>query len=184
MAGSSKLTAKHSACASWARTCSPGVTPTASLASFRRTVRTAEPSLFFGRNEECGLRCVYHGSKWDTAGNCIDMPNEPVESNFKDKVKALSYRAADWGGLTWIYMGPDQGNPPGLPEHVYFLHSRLDPCIGACGGTRHNRCRAGYQTRGPGVQRFRSADRRRRTDAARVEGQVFRRLVARGKQRQ
>ena len=44
-------------------------------------------SLFFGRNEECGLRCVYHGWKFDLNGDCVDMPSEPAESNFKDKVK-------------------------------------------------------------------------------------------------
>ena len=50
-------------------------------------------SLFFGRNEESGLRCVYHGWKFDTAGNCLDMPNEPAESNFKRKVKIMAYPA-------------------------------------------------------------------------------------------
>jgi nitrite reductase/ring-hydroxylating ferredoxin subunit len=73
-------------------------------------------SLFFGRNEECGLRCVYHGWKFDTAGNCVDMPNEPAESDFKHKVKATAYAAADQGGITWIYMGPRQDDPPGLPQ--------------------------------------------------------------------
>src|SRR5215467_13756284 len=48
-------------------------------------------SLFFGRNEEGGLRCVYHGWKFDVAGTCVDMPNEPAESDFKSKVKAVSY---------------------------------------------------------------------------------------------
>src|SRR3954447_13651627 len=43
-------------------------------------------SLFFARNEECGLRCVYHGWKFDPRGNCIDMPNEPPESNFREKI--------------------------------------------------------------------------------------------------
>ncbi len=43
--------------------------------------------MFFGRNEECGLRCVYHGWKFNTSGECVDMPNEPPESNFKHKVK-------------------------------------------------------------------------------------------------
>src|SRR4051812_35260255 len=47
-------------------------------------------SLFFGRNEEEGLRCVYHGWKFDTVGNCVDMPNEPAESNFKSKVHQLA----------------------------------------------------------------------------------------------
>src|SRR5919206_823868 len=61
-------------------------------------------SLFFGRNEEDGLRCVYHGWKFDVEGTCIDMPNEPAESDFKHKVKATAYRGADAGGITWIYM--------------------------------------------------------------------------------
>src|SRR5438552_350 len=50
-------------------------------------------SLFFGRNEEAGLRCVYHGWKFDVAGNCMDMPNEPAESNFKEKIHATAYPA-------------------------------------------------------------------------------------------
>jgi phenylpropionate dioxygenase-like ring-hydroxylating dioxygenase large terminal subunit len=73
-------------------------------------------SLFFGRNEEAGLRCVYHGWKFDTSGACLDMPNEPPESNFKHKVRVTSYRLADWGGLIWAYMGPRQANPPELPQ--------------------------------------------------------------------
>ena len=48
-------------------------------------------SLFFGRNEECGLRCAYHGWKFDVTGRCVDMPNEPEESTFKDKVRARAY---------------------------------------------------------------------------------------------
>jgi phthalate 4,5-dioxygenase len=65
-------------------------------------------SLFFGRNEEEGLRCVYHGWKFDVNGNCVDMPNEPAESNFKHKVHATAYPARDWGGLVWLYMGPKE----------------------------------------------------------------------------
>ena len=72
-------------------------------------------SLFFGRNEECGLRCVYHGWKYDTEGNCIDMPSEPAESNFKDKVKIKAYPAREWGGLIWAYMGPVEFMPE-LPK--------------------------------------------------------------------
>ena len=48
-------------------------------------------SMFFGRNEENGLRCVYHGWKFDTTGTCTDMPNEPAESNFKHKIHATAY---------------------------------------------------------------------------------------------
>ncbi|MEA2639966.1 MAG: phthalate 4,5-dioxygenase [Chloroflexota bacterium] len=72
-------------------------------------------SLFFGRNEEDGLRCVYHGWKFDVTGQCVDMPNEPAESNFKTKIRATSYPARERGGVIWIYMGP-QERIPELPE--------------------------------------------------------------------
>jgi phthalate 4,5-dioxygenase len=72
-------------------------------------------SLFYGRNEAAGLRCVYHGWKFDVTGRCVDMPNEPPESNFKDKVRAASYKAADRGGIIWAYMGQRE-LPPGLPD--------------------------------------------------------------------
>lgn len=77
-------------------------------------------SLFFGRNEECGLRCVYHGWKFDASGACVDMPNEPLESNFKDKVKAAAYPGAIWGGVVWIYMGPRDLKPE-LPQFEWCL---------------------------------------------------------------
>jgi phthalate 4,5-dioxygenase len=63
-------------------------------------------SLYFGRNEEGGIRCVYHGWKFDVAGNCVDMPSEPAESNFKDKIHITAYPMAVHGGLIWVYMGP------------------------------------------------------------------------------
>jgi nitrite reductase/ring-hydroxylating ferredoxin subunit len=63
-------------------------------------------SLFFGRNEEEGLRCVYHGWKFDTTGACVDMPSEPAESNFKTKVRVLAYPTHESGGIVWTYMGP------------------------------------------------------------------------------
>src|SRR5919199_2435832 len=72
-------------------------------------------SLFFARNEECGLRCVYHGWKFDVAGQCVDMPNEPPESNFKDKVRARAYPCRERGGVVWTYMGPRKAPPP-LPD--------------------------------------------------------------------
>jgi nitrite reductase/ring-hydroxylating ferredoxin subunit len=77
-------------------------------------------SLFFGRNEEAGLRCVYHGWKFDTAGNCLDMPNEPAESDFKHKVKATAYPAAERGGAIWIYMGPPALKPE-LPQFEWTM---------------------------------------------------------------
>ena len=72
-------------------------------------------SLFFGRNEECGLRCVYHGWKFDVDGNCVDMPNEPPESNFKHKIKHTAYPCQERGGVVWTYMGP-RSSPPPLPD--------------------------------------------------------------------
>ncbi len=65
-----------------------------------------QASLFFGRNEEAGLRCVYHGWKFDTSGNCVDMPNEPPTSDYKHRIKAVAYPAHEAGGLLWVYMGP------------------------------------------------------------------------------
>src|SRR5205809_1398856 len=74
-------------------------------------------SLFFGRNEEAGLRCVYHGWKFDVEGNCIDMPNEPAESDFKSKVRATAYPTRERGGIVWVYMGPkNQAELPLLPD--------------------------------------------------------------------
>ena len=72
-------------------------------------------SLFFGRNEEAGIRCVYHGWKFDIEGNCIDMPNEPAESDFKSKVKATAYPTVERGGIVWAYLGPRK-EPPRLPD--------------------------------------------------------------------
>src|SRR5438105_1749767 len=72
-------------------------------------------SLFFGRNEEAGLRCVYHGWKFDVTGQCVDMPNEPAESNFKHKIQALAYPCQERGGVIWTYMGPRSAPPP-LPD--------------------------------------------------------------------
>ena len=72
-------------------------------------------SLFFGRNEEAGLRCVYHGWKFDVSGQCVDMPNEPAESDFKHKVRAVAYPTAEKAGVVWTYMGPPEKQPP-LPD--------------------------------------------------------------------
>lgn len=69
-------------------------------------------SMYFGRNEECGLRCVYHGWKFDIHGNCVEMPTEPPQSTFKDKVKARAYPCRDINHMIWIYMGPRTQPPP------------------------------------------------------------------------
>ena len=78
-------------------------------------------SLFFGRNEEHGLRCIYHGWKFDVNGNCVDMPNEAPAANFRDKVKITTYPATERGNIIWTYMGPP-GDVPNLPG---FLSNHL-----------------------------------------------------------
>ncbi|HUZ75309.1 MAG TPA: Rieske 2Fe-2S domain-containing protein [Stellaceae bacterium] len=67
--------------------------------------------LFFGRNEECGLRCVYHGWKFDVAGACVDMPSEPADSPLKAEVRLKSYPTVERGGIVWAYLGPPRAMP-------------------------------------------------------------------------
>ena len=69
-------------------------------------------SLWFGRNEECGLRCVYHGWKFDVAGSCVDQLNEPVEHQFTHKVHITAYPTVELGGIVWAYLGPPERMPP------------------------------------------------------------------------
>lgn len=68
-------------------------------------------SLFFGRNEECGLRCLYHGWKIDVDGRVLEMASEPPESTFKDKVKHTAYPTREAGGFVWVYMGEREKMP-------------------------------------------------------------------------
>ncbi len=88
-------------------------------------------SLFYGRNEEGGLRCAYHGWKFDIAGRCLDMPNEP-DGRIKDKIHHKAYPAREQGGAIWIYMGPENPAPPlsnlewiGLPAAHLFQAKRV-----------------------------------------------------------
>jgi phthalate 4,5-dioxygenase len=69
-------------------------------------------SLFLGRNEENGIRCVYHGWKFDAEGNCVEMPSVPPERDFKHLVKAKAYKAVERNGLIWVYMGERKEAPP------------------------------------------------------------------------
>jgi phthalate 4,5-dioxygenase oxygenase subunit len=69
-------------------------------------------SLFLGRNEENGLRCVYHGWKFDAEGNCLDMPSVPKHQDFKEKVKAKAYKVTERAGIVWVYMGAAAAAPP------------------------------------------------------------------------
>jgi phenylpropionate dioxygenase-like ring-hydroxylating dioxygenase large terminal subunit len=82
-------------------------------------------SLFFGRNEECGLRCIYHGWKFDVTGQCVDQPSE-LQETFKNRIKVTAYPVHESGGIVWAYLGPqetmtpfrDFGTDSLSPEHV------------------------------------------------------------------
>jgi len=90
--------------------------------------------MFFGRNEESGLRCVYHGWKFDVDGKCVDIPNAPEGPTFKNKIQIKCYPCVDAGDLVWAYMGPAEKKPP-FPEfewcslpatHRYISKFRLE----------------------------------------------------------
>jgi len=92
-------------------------------------------SMFFGRNEEAGLRCVYHGWKFDTTGACVDMPSEPAASNFKNKVRISAYPTYESGGVVWTYMGPADTMPAfrdlgteSVPAESIFASKLYSPC--------------------------------------------------------
>lgn len=76
--------------------------------------------LYIGRNEESGLRCLYHGWKFDVQGNCVDMPNEPAESTFKSRMKARSHPTREHGGVVWAYLGAPDKVPP-FPVYRWTL---------------------------------------------------------------
>jgi phenylpropionate dioxygenase-like ring-hydroxylating dioxygenase large terminal subunit len=92
-------------------------------------------SLWFGRNEEGGLRCPYHGWKYDHTGQCIEVPSEPEESGFCSKIKLKGYRLVERGGILWAYMGPPELEPPlpgfewaGLPAAHTYTSKRWQEC--------------------------------------------------------
>src|SRR6201991_74244 len=68
-------------------------------------------NLWLGRNEECGIRCVYHGWKFDTDGRCVDMPTSYPDLNAKDLIRIKSYPVREWGDMIWAYMGPEEQVP-------------------------------------------------------------------------
>ena len=74
--------------------------------------------LFFGRNEECGLRCVYHGWKFDADGRCVDLPSEPADSPMKAGIKITAYPTVERGGIVWAYLGPKE-HMPAPPDYEW-----------------------------------------------------------------
>lgn len=92
-------------------------------------------SLWFGRNEEGGIRCPYHGWKFDVTGKCLEIPSEPPDSTFCDEVGLTAYPCVERGGIIWAYMGPpeDQASPPAfewttVPADQRFHSKRLEEC--------------------------------------------------------
>jgi phenylpropionate dioxygenase-like ring-hydroxylating dioxygenase large terminal subunit len=92
-------------------------------------------SLWFGRNEDGGLRCPYHGWKYDVNGQCIEVPSEPRESGFCEKIKLTSYPCVERGGIIWTYMGPAEEQPPepafewtALPADHCYVSKRVQEC--------------------------------------------------------
>ncbi|SPB13929.1 Rieske (2Fe-2S) domain-containing protein [Caballeronia novacaledonica] len=92
-------------------------------------------SLWFGRNEEGGIRCPYHGWKYDVSGQCIDVPSEPAASGYCNKIKLKSYPLVEQGGVIWVYMGPKDEEPPlpafefsTVPASQSFMSKRLQEC--------------------------------------------------------
>ena len=93
-------------------------------------------NLFFGRNEQCGLRCIYHGWKYDVDGKCVDMPNVPADAAYHGKVAIKAYPTREFGGMVWAFPGARERmptEPPQLelglvPESHRYVSKRLVEC--------------------------------------------------------
>lgn len=92
-------------------------------------------SLWFGRNEEGGLRCPYHGWKYDYQGNCIEVPSEPEESGFCERIKLRAYPLIQVGDVLWTHMGEKESRPPEpewefatVPAEQTFTSKRWQEC--------------------------------------------------------
>ncbi len=86
-------------------------------------------NLFFGRNEECGLRCVYHGWKFDVTGKAVEMPNVPPGVRQHDTMSVKAYPTREYGDIVWAYLGPpvDQLPKNHLPEIPALEYGQLAP---------------------------------------------------------
>src|SRR4249919_1070140 len=92
-------------------------------------------SLWFARNEECGLRCPYHGWKYDVTGQCLEVPSEPEASRFCENVRLTSYSLVKIGDILWTYMGPPDRQPEEpayefiqVPSDQTFTSKRWQEC--------------------------------------------------------
>jgi len=92
--------------------------------------------LFFGRNEECGIRCVYHGWKYDVNGKCVELPNVPAGSAYHDKISIRAYPTREFGEIVWAYLGPRERMPEEVPQLEFgalpashrYVTKRLQEC--------------------------------------------------------
>ncbi len=91
--------------------------------------------LYFGRNEECGLRCVFHGWKFDVNGQAVDLPNVPGDSAYHEKISITAYPTREFGGIIWGWMGPRDRMPEvpelefgTLPASQRFVTKKLQQC--------------------------------------------------------
>lgn len=91
--------------------------------------------MFFGRNEKNGLRCVYHGWKFDRNGRCVHLPTEPPQSSYRERISIEAYPTHEAGGIVWTYMGPPEHMPPRpdweltrTPESHRFVSRNLQDC--------------------------------------------------------
>jgi phthalate 4,5-dioxygenase len=92
-------------------------------------------SLWYGRNEDSGIRCAYHGWKYGVDGQCVDIPSEPPENGFCARIKLTAYPLIEKGGVLWTYMGPPERQPPPpewefatVPKEQSFTSKRLQEC--------------------------------------------------------
>jgi phthalate 4,5-dioxygenase oxygenase subunit len=93
-------------------------------------------NLFFGRNEEGGIRCIYHGWKYDVTGKCIELPNVPAGSAYHGKISIQAYPTREFGDIVWAYLGPPERMPESvpqlefglLPESHRYVSKRLQQC--------------------------------------------------------
>ena len=96
-------------------------------------------SFFFGRVEEAGMSCAYHGWKFGADGRCVEMPSEPPESSFASKVRHVAYPCEERGGVIWAYLGSagEAASPPPplpqlewtlLPESHTLISKRVQEC--------------------------------------------------------
>ena len=92
--------------------------------------------LFFGRNEDCGIRCIYHGWKYDVDGHCVEMPNVPAGSGYEGKMAIKAYPTREFGDIVWAYMGPREHMPAEVsqlecgtvPASHRYVTKRLQQC--------------------------------------------------------